>query len=49
MALEQNLVSLIGIIIILYLGFKIIKNIIYTGILIIGLIVALWYFGFLPF
>jgi hypothetical protein len=47
MALQENLFSIIGLLIVLFLGYKVIKNVVYTAILIILLIAALWFFGFL--
>jgi hypothetical protein len=49
MALPETLLSIIGIIIVIYLGLKIIKNIIVTVIMIAVVAGILWYLGFLPF
>ncbi len=47
MALQENLISIIGFLVILFLGYKVIKNVIVTAILIIALLAALWFFGYL--
>ena len=43
----ELLYSIIGLLIVLFLGFKILKNIVYTAILIVILIGVLWFFGFI--
>ena len=48
MAALENLVSLVLIAAAIYLGLKIIKNMIATAIMIIALIVILYLLGFIP-
>ncbi len=48
MGLVEIGLSLVGIVIVVYLGLKIVKNIIVTAIMIAIVVGILWYFGFLP-
>ena len=48
MAVTETVLSLAAVIIAIYLGIKIVKNLIVTAIMVVALIIILYYLGYIP-